>query len=422
MVWQDFWLANPADGPDPADEPMFIDNAHDLVKKIRRHPCITIYCGRNEGYPPVTLDRGLRHAVAELHPGMDYISNSADDGVSGHGPYHALAPAEYFSRQTGKLHTERGMPCVMTTEGLSRTLDAGHLWPQNEFWGRHDFTLQGAQRGESFNRMIADDFGSPASMREFTEWAQWVNYEGYRAMYEAGSRDRMGLLIWMSHPCWPTMVWQTYDYYLEPTAAYFGVKHACEPLHVQWNPITTNVEVINRSTNHRQGTVKAVAISLDGTELWTEGRPYNCGEDTTLQAMPVALPAGFTGMYILRLTLTDNQGRLRSQNDYVCSTSGSRKVLRTLPQAIVDAAVTMSGTKAIVTLENTGTVPAMMLRLNLKGSDGEQILPVIYSDNYFHLLPGERRTITIEWNPADARNTRPIIEITGTNLPAQQLE
>ncbi len=416
MVWQDFWLANPADGPDPADEPMFMDNAHDLVKKIRRHPCITIYCGRNEGYPPETLDRGLRQAVAELHPGMDYISNSADDGVSGHGPYHALAPAEYFSRQTGKLHTERGMPCVMTTEGLSRTLDAGHLWPQNEFWGRHDFTLQGAQRGESFNRMIADDFGSPASMREFTEWAQWVNYEGYRAMYEAGSRDRMGLLIWMSHPCWPTMAWQTYDYYLEPTAAYFGVKHACEPLHVQWNPITTNVEVINRSAGHQQGTVKAVAIALDGTELWAESRPYNCDEDTTLQAMPVALPSDFRGVYILRLTLTDNQGRLRSQNDYVCSTSGSRKVLRTLPQAIVDAAVTMSGTKAIVTLENTGTVPAMMLRLNLNGSDGEQILPVIYSDNYFHLLPGERRTITIEWNPADARNTTPQIEITGANV------
>ena len=71
MVWQDFWLANPADGPDPDDEEMFMDNARDLVLKIRNHPCIGIYCGRNEGYPPKTLDDGLRQAVSALHPGLD---------------------------------------------------------------------------------------------------------------------------------------------------------------------------------------------------------------------------------------------------------------------------------------------------------------------------------------------------------------
>jgi len=57
-----------------------------------------------------------------------------------------------------------------------------------------------------------------------------------------------------------------------------------------------------------------------------------------------------------------------------------------------------------------------MLRLNLKGSDGEQILPVIYSDNYLHLMPGESRTIDIEWKAEDARGTVPMIEITGTNV------
>ena len=96
MVWQDFWLANPADGPDPDDEAMFMDNAKDFVLKIRNHPCIGIYCGRNEGYPPKTIDNGLRNTVATLHPGLDYISSSADDGVSGHGPYWAISAKEYF--------------------------------------------------------------------------------------------------------------------------------------------------------------------------------------------------------------------------------------------------------------------------------------------------------------------------------------
>ena len=417
MVWQDFWLANPADGPDPDNEVMFMDNARDLVLKIRNHPSIGIYCGRNEGYPPKTLDKGLREAVATLHPGLDYISSSADDGVSGHGPYWALSPKEYFERQTGKLHTERGMPNVMTFEGLSRTLDDEHLWPQNIYWGRHDFTMEGAQRGASFNQLIADDFGEPTSAQEFCEWAQWINYEGYRAMYEGGNKNAMGLLIWMSHPCWPSMVWQTYDYYLEPTAAYFGVKHACEPLHAQWNPTTNQVEVINHSAGHQAGQVTATIYGLDGNLMWSRSMPYDLQEDNYFDAMTVEVPHHFEGVYFLRLTLTDHQGKQLGQNDYVQCTEGSnRTALHDLRRAQVNAISTVTGTHVCITLTNQGNVPAVMLRLNLKGSDGEQILPVIYSDNYLHMMPGESRIIDIEWKIEDARGVQPIVEITGTNV------
>ena len=413
MVWQDFWLANPADGPDPDNEAMFMDNARDFVLKIRNHPSIGIYCGRNEGYPPKTIDDGLRNTVATLHPGLDYISSSADDGVSGHGPYWAISAKEYFEKQTGKLHTERGMPNVMTIEGLSRTLDAEHLWPQNLSWGRHDYTMEGAQRGATFNQMIAENFGEPTSAHEFCDWAQWINYEGYRAMYESGSKDRMGLLIWMSHPCWPSMVWQTYDYYLEPTAAYYGVKHACEPLHVQWNPSTNHVEVVNRSAGHQKGTAKASIIDLNGKTLWEQTMDYICDEDMTLEMMQVDVPQEIAGAYFLRLTLIDNKGVVRSTNDYVNTTvENDRTSLHDLRRAQMTATASGKG----VTLTNTGQVPAMMLRLNLKGDDGEQILPVIYSDNYLHLMPGESRTIDIEWKNEDARGCKPVVEISGTNV------
>jgi len=413
MVWQDFWLANPADGPDPDNEAMFMHNAQDFVLKIRNHPCIGIYCGRNEGYPPKTLDNGLRELVATKHPGLDYISSSADDGVSGHGPYWAISTKEYFEKQTGKLHTERGMPNVMTYEGLSRTLDAEHLWPQNIYWGRHDYTMEGAQRGASFNQLIADNFGEPTSAQEFCEWAQWINYEGYRAMYESGSQDRMGLLIWMSHPCWPSMVWQTYDYYMEPTAAYFGVKHACEPLHVQWNPVSNRVEIVNRSTGHQQGTVKASIINLNGETVWEQVQGYVCDEDMTLDMMKVEVPKEIAGAYFLRLTLIDDRGNVRSVNDYVSSTiENDRKSLHDMGPAQVTAVAT--GKR--ITITNPGNVPAVMLRLNLKGDDGEQILPAIYSDNYFHLMPGESRTIDLDWKAEDARGCKPIVEITGMNV------
>ena len=100
-------------------------------------------------------------------------------------------------------------------------------------------------------------------------------------------------------------------------------------------------------------------------------------------------------------------------NDYVHTTvENDRTSLHDLRRAQVTATASGKG----VTLTNTGQVPAVMLRLNLKGDDGEQILPVIYSDNYLHLMPGESRTIDIEWKNEDARGCKPVVEISGMNV------
>ena len=102
-----------------------------------------------------------------------------------------------------------------------------------------------------------------------------------------------------------------------------------------------------------------------------------------------------------------------SLNDYVQSTLGTdRRQLYDMRRTQVSAQTVRNK----ITVTNTGDVPAVMLRLNLKGSDGEQILPVFYSDNYFHLMPGESRTIDIKWNTEDARGLTPVIEITGMNF------
>ena len=398
----------------------------------REHPSIMLFCGRNEGYPPKVLDDGLRQLVAELTPQV-YISSSADDGVSGHGPYWAIPAKEYYQRLAGKLHTERGMPNIMTFEGFSRTFRPEHFWPQSEYWGQHDFTQQGAQRGASFNKMVARAFGEPKDAREFTTLAQWLNYDGYRAMYESAGHERQGLLIWMSHPAWPSMVWQTYDYYFEPIAGYFGTKKACEPLHIQWNPLADSVEVINMGAGQRDGIAVARMFNMHGVELWHNDHPFQSCNDTTISCFPVELPKDYQGVYFLRLEAISKPGAQPfSQNTYVCSTdTGNYQALRQLPTAKVrvtkfqadNASEKQNVTSSpcyFVTLENLSHEPALMIRLNLKTPDGEQVLPVLYDDNYFHLMPGERRTIRVSWNPCDARGMQPDVEITGFNVQLSQ--
>lgn len=440
MVWQDFWLANPADGPNPKDENMFLENAKDYVCRIRNHPSIALYCGRNEGYPPESIDKTLRRYVNDLHPGIVYVSSSADEGISGHGPYWALPAKAYFEKQTGKLHSERGMPNVMTFEGLSRTLRPESMWPQNDEWGQHDYTMQGAQRGDSFNKIIEKAFGKMQSARQFTALAQGQNYEGYRAMYESGSKDRLGLLIWMSHPCWPSMTWQTYDYYFEPTAAFFGVKKACEPLHIQWNASTRNMEVVNLN-KEIQGALKAQCRVLDmhGRQVAYYESSINTQPDTTVVCNPIAVPAIDGTVYYLKMTLRDAADSVLSDNFYICATDeGNLQALNDLPAVMLKKEIRWHGNTATLTLTNETATPALLNRIQLKGlhvqsmakDNGvqatmngygetvaeDQILPVDYSDNYFHLLPGEQKTVTVSWKEEDTHGRKPILEVSGLNV------
>ena len=425
MIWQDFWLANPADGPDPYYPEMFIANAEDYVKRIRSHASIGLYCGRNEGFPPEQIDKALRRIIKEDHPDIHYISSSADDVVSGHGPYRMLPAKEYFTLKTGndKFHSERGMPNVMTYESMLRTFSPEGIWPQDNQWGMHDYTREGAQGCTSFNEIIAKGYGEPQSAKEFAELAQWVNYDGHRNLFESRSQNRKGLLMWMSHSCWPSMVWQTYDYYFEPTAAYFAIKKASEPLHIQWNPATDEVEVVNYSAGTHKGlTAKVQILNMDASVAWEKEATVDSNEDTTNKCIKLAFPANLSKVHFIKMVLTEN-GKVVSDNFYHRSLEENNyQDLRQLAKVALQSMTTVDknadGTwSAVSVIENKTSTPALMIRLNVVGSkDGQQLLPVFYSDNYFSLLPGEKKEVRMSWKDEDTRGNEGKVLITGYNV------
>lgn len=425
MIWQDFWLANPADGPDPYYPDMFIANAEDYVKRIRSHASIGLYCGRNEGFPPETIDKALRRIVKEEHPGMHYISSSADDVVSGHGPYRMLPAKTYFTLETGndKFHSERGMPNVLTYESFLRTYSPEGIWPQSDQWGMHDYTLEGAQGATSFNEIIATGYGQPESAKEFADLAQWVNYDGHRSLFESRSKNRMGLLMWMSHSCWPSMVWQTYDYYFEPTAAYFAIKKASEPLHIQWNPATDEVEVVNYHAGLRPGLKARVQVlNMDATVAWEKEVTVDSREDTTEKCIKLEFPDGLSQVHFIKLTLEEN-GKAVSENFYHRSkVENNYQALKQLPKVSLRAQTQYDKGddgewKAEVTVENRSDAPALMVRLNIVGDkDGKQFLPIFYSENYFALLPGETKVVRVHWKDVDTRGNAPLLKVSGYNV------
>ena len=101
---------------------------------------------------------------------------------------------------------------------------------------------------------------------------------------------------------------------------------------------------------------------------------------------------------------------------------GNLQQLASLPEVNLSvAAERRTDNTLTVKLKNASDTPAMMIRLNLKANDGEQVLPVHYADNYFHLMPGEERTIDVAWDKADARQQEPFVELTGYNVKRRTL-
>jgi len=423
VVWQDFWLANPWDGPDPDDNAMFLRNVKDYVLRIRNHPSIGLYVGRNEGYPPKVIDDGIRATLDGFHPGLHYIGSSADGVVTGHGPYTVQTDKYYFSQCAGNLfHSEMGMPNVVTMDSLKLMMPASDFWPQGADWGVHDFTAAGAQSATNFRARINKLYGPTDTLEQWMEFAQFVNYEGHRGMYEAQSKNRMGLLIWMSHPCWPSMVWQTYDYYLEPTAGYFGAKKASEPLHIQWNPVNDSVEVVNYSGGPQAGlTARVQVVNLDGSVKWEKSAAVDSKEDSVQAPIKMEYPAGLSATHFIRLELKKGD-KLVSDNFYLHGKEDENyQGIRTLGKAKVSAATTAvrSGDRWMIrtTLENTSSTPALMVRLKaVREKSGDRILPAIYSDGYVSLMPGEKRVITAEVYESDTRGEKPRIVVVGYNV------
>jgi exo-1,4-beta-D-glucosaminidase len=51
-----------------------------------------------------------------------------------------------------------------------------------------------------------------------------------------------------------------------------------------------------------------------------------------------------------------------------------------------------------------------------RSSDGKEILPVLWQDNYFSLLPGETRELTAEYRQSDLHNSKPTVSVDGWNV------
>lgn len=260
MVWDDFWLNSHNNLP--RDIFAFNLNAVEKIKRLRNHPSIAVWCGDNESWPLPPLNGWLAENVKTFDGGDRwYQANSHDVALTGSGPWANFDPQWYFSKYPNGfggvkgwgMRTEIGTAVFTTFESFKKFMPEESWWPRNEMWDKHFFGKSAANADpDRYEKSIGEHYGKATGIADFCLKAQLLNIETNKALYEGWLHhmwdDASGVMTWMSQSAYPSLVWQTYDYYYNLNGAYWGVKKACEPLHIQWSYADNSVKVVNTTS------------------------------------------------------------------------------------------------------------------------------------------------------------------------------
>ena len=432
LVFDDFWLANPGDGPNPTDEDMFMENAVDKIKVVRKHPSVAFYCGRNEGNPPASLDAKMRAAVAEYDSSRYYVSNSASGQLSGFGPYPVQGPSYYFQNANGNFHSERGSPNFPEIESVRKMLPEENLWPINEMWAFHDFV--GGDSTQQYPQYLAQMALYPEydGIESFVKIAQFVNMENHKALFAGPSMVKgSGMLKWTSQSAWPSLLFGTYDYYFNTNAGYFGSKAGNQPVNAFYDTYNKRIVVVNNSgKDYKELRLDVKSYDLNGRQINAQAVTFDLMNDE-VKLSPVSTPITAvmtdTNVNFIKIKVMDNNGNVIGENfDWVTFASGrSFKDIQKLGDIALATSysIEQKGTTyfAHAAVTNYTDTPALMIRIKtLTDVSGEQVLPAFYSDNYFSLMPGETKNVTIEFDEKYLLGEKPNLFVEGWNIiPAE---
>jgi exo-1,4-beta-D-glucosaminidase len=266
-------------------------------------------------------------------------------------------------------------------------------------------------------------YAKPQSAADYERISATMEYDSERAMFEAYSRNKYtstGVIQWMLNNAWPSMIWHLYDYYLDAGAGYFATKKACEPVHIQYSYDDRSIVVVNSTYERVAGLHASVHVhNVAWKELHSEEANVDAGADSSqiVFTIPESLYSDAERTFLIDLTLTDSAGKVVSRNFYwvpgtlttfdwektnYTHTPASRHedltALANLPAAELIAHAelekTVRGRELRVELQNPSKALAFQVNAAVRTQAGGLIAPVIWSDNWIELVPGEKRVLT----------------------------
>ncbi|MCU0778784.1 MAG: discoidin domain-containing protein [Akkermansiaceae bacterium] len=451
LTWVEFWQTG--DTVIPADQELYRANVADTVKRIRNHPSVAYYVSANERQANNIVP--IKDILDQLDGTRGYQAGSETDGIHDGSPYGTCNPMWYYedtgsdrgSRLSG-FNPEYGTPILPTIDALREMMDEKDLWPINkQTWDYLD--------GDGFHGMTrlydqaVRQYGDSSGIEEYAWKAQMFGSVAYKALWEAwnaqrfeyGERFSSGLLFWYHNSPNRQTCGRMWDWSLEPTAALYASQSAHEPLHIQYDFLKNTVGVNNE---HRKAfpnqTATVRILNLDMKEVYRKALQIDVPADRFVKdILKVEQPENLSPVYFLKLTLADAAGKIVSDNFYWSSQKPYKPgrtltgplfqgmaSLENLPKTGVKTTVSQSSRAGRnfhqVSVDNSSPHIAFMIWLRLQDANtGKPIRPAFYEDNFFSLLPGESKTVNIEYNgEIDPAKTRIVVD--GWNIARSQYQ
>ncbi|ACO31871.1 MULTISPECIES: glycosyl hydrolase family 2 [Acidobacterium] len=444
----------------PTDLQVATASLHSQMLRLRSHPSLLAWLNGSDNAPPANVETAYLNVEAETHwPNPVLSAASSQDttvtglnGVKMTGPYDYVEPSYWYvdERHGGDygFNTETSPgPAIPSLASRKKFLPDPQAWPPSADWSLH-------YGGGGFKNLAALDnamnaiYAKPTNLADYTRMAATMEYDSERAMFESYSGNKFvstGVIQWMLNNAWPSMIWHLYDYNLDPDAGYYAVKKACEPLHIQYSYNNQGILVVNSTYHYVSGLTANVEVhDVHWNELYSATAKVDAASNSSQRVftLPEKLFNGMTRIFLINLKLTDANGHVVSRNFYwvpytlttfawdatdYTHTPAARypdlRALTGLPQASVSSHAeivrTAQGREIRLHLDNTSGHLAFQVRAEALTPSGDLIAPVIWSDDWIELMPGESRTLTASL-PKDAPADT-VVKLSGWNIASTTL-
>jgi exo-1,4-beta-D-glucosaminidase len=414
---------------------------HDQVVNLRAHPSVFTWLYGSDNFPPEDIERRYIEVLNKYDGTRPYSSSAtqAPSKIAGYtglwmGPwpevYGYVPPSYWYTMLEFNTECGPGGEQLPPIETIKRVMPGKDLWPVSSGWDlrlRKDFY--------PFSRKALESrYGKPVSLEDYCSKSQILQLEATKAMFEAFAGNKYkssGVIYWMFNSAWPKFYWQLYDYFYMPNGAFYGAKKACEPLHIQYDYKENAVQLVNSFYQDYKGLkVSARVFDFNAKEIYTKVVTTSLNADESKILFKLDMPKVLTDIYFLKLTLQDKAGKEISSNFYWLSNKGDNNAdftsLAKLPPVDVTAKLspmTKENGMLKFVIEFTNPSTSLAFGLNpklLTFSTREPILPIFWQDNYFSLLPGEKRTIEMKVNASLVTENKLLFKLDGWNSRTPQ--
>jgi beta-mannosidase len=426
LVWQDFMFSC-ALYPDYNKN--FMANVREeiihVVKRLRNHPCLAIWCGNNENdwlYEALSSSGEITHPfygekihhelmpeiLEELDPtrlfwpsspfgGNDHNSREQGDSHNWQVWHGNIEPRTFGERQrvnysieglsfknfkydTTLFASEFGMHASSNRYTLERNI------PKDQFfWGSEEMAYRNKDIHHPKGILLMEGYtGVPTNLDEYISFSMLTQAEGLKYGIEHYRRNKphtSGALFWQLNDCWPGTSWSVIDYYLLPKASYYYARKFYSPilLTIDHEPgKDLHVWVVNDRLESYQDNVELAVYDFYGKKVfskeWTVSVEANVSKQIglVLEEEVLAGLAPEEAVMVIHSNTFENIYYFRDQKD--------------LSLGEAELTVEVNGTEICVSTN----VHARMVTIEI---DMEQM---ILEDNFFDLLAGETKLIKVE--------------------------